>query len=84
MIKSFAVKLSEMVKKAASCSVLLLAVPQSGAGWRAGPGKRVNWTSPFSVALKALSAVAVMILELKASILSMFEQPSHTAITHEH
>ena len=48
MIKPFALK--RLLRKLRP--VLLLAVPRSGAGWRAGPSKRVHWTSPFSIKCK--------------------------------
>ena len=57
MIKPFALK--RLLRKLRP--VLLLAVPPSGAGWRAGPSKRVHWTSPFSI--KSQFGVLEYILE---------------------
>ena len=48
MIKPFALK--RLLRKLRP--VLRLAVPRSGAGWRAGPSMRVHWTSPFSIKCK--------------------------------
>ena len=74
MIKPFALK--RLLQKLRS--VLLLAVPQSGAGWRAGPSKRVHWTSPVSI--KSKFGVLEYILE-KTDMISGYTVIVNTVVS---